>query len=107
MFTCGWRRSSVSAKATRSSTMLVGAVMLTLLVTSSAETFPRPTQVPLPEPDELGALAMVGCAGGGPATGGWPAAADEEVLPAELLFYDGMHCRRRWRIWSPMAVARW
>src|SRR5665811_1409013 len=63
MFTCGWRRSSDAANATRSSTTLSGAVMLTLFVTSSALTLPRPRQVDASE-DELEAVGVVGVVGG-------------------------------------------
>jgi hypothetical protein len=69
MFTCGWRRSSDSAKATRSSSVLTGAVMLTLFVTSSNETFPRPRQMPLSLSAPCGLLGALDWAGGAPATG--------------------------------------
>src|SRR6478609_10009002 len=56
MLTCGWRRSSDSAKATRSPRRLTGAVMLTAFVTSSAVMLPRPWHWPSAEPP----LGLVG-----------------------------------------------
>src|SRR5688500_8954639 len=96
MFTCGWRRSSDSAKATRSSSVLVGAVMLTLFVTSSNETLPRPRHAAASTMALIiwlaGLLGALDCAGGAPATGGWPAAALLLVEPPGGDCSDGMHC---------------
>ena len=74
-------------------------MMLTAFVTSSAVMLPRPWHWPsaLP-PDGLVGPGftppdIVGCAGGAPATGGWPGAAPEYAEPRSA----GMHWRRRVR----------
>src|SRR5687768_10257778 len=104
MLTCGWRRSSDSAKATRSSSVLVGAVMLTLFVTSSNDTLPRPRHAAASTmaliiwfAGLLGLAGALDCAGGAPATGGWPAAALLLVGPPAEDCSDGMHCNMRVR----------